>query len=498
MDDAQVEDFGDTRVSLRSIAIVLGIYLVLAAVLPAADDEVYYWTWSKELQWSYYDHPPMTAVLIYLSTAVFGDSVFGFRVPACVASAVVVYVIGRLTRCRLLMLGVLFSPLFTIGAVMMTPDSPLILFWALYLWWLVELQQRLAPEAGAEGSVPKPVKITWGWWTLGGIILGCGVLSKYTMGLIVPATFVSLLLSRRRLTDWISGYVYHGVVSAVVASPILIYNIQQGFEPLLFQWKHAAQTTPNALRSMVEFIGVQILLFGTLPFYLFPWVIKRFLTLCQNPRLRACSCLYALPLAFFVYKSTQTRLEGNWALVCFISFWPLAAVWYDSVRASKFWHWSTASAFLPPAIAVVVIFIHLVSPLSIVPVKLDRIHRQFAVDDATAEVARIIQERGEKIPVFADSYQMTSWLRFHGLPAQQVDGATRPSHFTRPPRRLTNVDRAYVVTNLPLSPILTEGFGLPEVVASVPMQIRGVTEGTLNIRLYQKPNRNPVGQPEVP
>lgn len=82
--------------------------------------------------------------------------------------------------------------------------------------------------------------------------------------------------------------------------------------------------------------------------------------------------------------------------------------------------------FLPPAIAVVVIFIHLVSPLSIVPVKLDRIHRQFAVDDATAEVARIIQERGEKIPVFADSYQMTSWLRFHGLPAQQVDGATRP------------------------------------------------------------------------
>lgn len=486
MDDGEGENFMEERIGLKSIVMILGIYLILAAVLPAADDEVYYWTWSKELQWSYFDHPPMTAVLISLSTRLFGDSIFGFRVPACIATAFVVYVIGRLTQCNRLMLGVLFSPLFTIGAVMMTPDSPLIMFWAAYLWWLVELHQRLTPEGVDASEAPAP-KISLQWWMLGGIILGCGVLSKYTMGLIVPATFVSFLLSRRAISEWLPGYLFHGVVAAVVASPILIYNIQQGFEPLLFQWKHAAQTTPNALRSMVEFIGVQILLFGTLPFYLFPWVISHFLKLCQTPRLRVCSCLYALPLAFFIYKSTQARLEGNWGLVCFISFWPVAAVWYESVRKSNFWHWSTASAFLPPAIAVVVIFVHLLSPLPFVPVKLDRIHRQFAIRNATAEVARIIREQGEAIPVFTDSYQMTSWLRFQNLPAQQVAGATRPSHFTRPPHHLTDVDRAYVVTNLPLSPLLTEGFGLPDLVASVPVNIRGTTEGTLNIRLYQKP-----------
>ena len=476
----------EERIHLKHVAIILGVYLILAAVLPAADDEVYYWCWSKELQWSYYDHPPMTAVLIYLSTTLFGDSIFGFRVPACIASTFVIYVIGRLTECNRLMLGVLFSPLFTIGAVMITPDSPLVMFWAAYLWWLVELHQRLTPET-PETPDAATRETTLLWWLLGGIILGCGVLSKYTMGLIVPATFVSLLLTRRALREWLSGYIFHGVVAAVVASPILIYNVQQGFEPLLFQWKHAAQTTPNALRSMVEFIGVQILLFGTLPFYLFPWVISHFFKLCQTPRLRVCCCLYALPLAFFLYKSTQTRLEGNWALVCFISFWPLAAIWYETVRGSNFWDWSTASAFLPPVIAVVVVFVHLVSPLPFVPVKLDRIHRQFAIQRATAEVAKVIHDQGEAIPVYADSYQLTSWLRFQNLPARQVEGATRPSHFTRPPQRLADVDRAYVVTNLPLPGNLTEGFELPDLIASVPMNIRGTTEGSLNIRLYRKP-----------
>ena len=50
------------------IAGLLAVYLMLAAVLPAADDEVYYWSWARPLQFSYYDHPPLTAYMIRLST----------------------------------------------------------------------------------------------------------------------------------------------------------------------------------------------------------------------------------------------------------------------------------------------------------------------------------------------------------------------------------------------------------------------------------------------
>jgi len=467
---------------LKPFAAILVVYLILAAVLPVADDEVYYWCWSKDLQWSYYDHPPMTAFLIRLSTAVFGDSIFGFRVPACVASVFVLYVIRRLTPSTPLLWGVILSPLFTIGAVMITPDSPLLMFWAAYLWWLVAIHQRLEEST----EPPDGRGVTLGWWLLGGVILGCGVLSKYTMGLAVPTGFVSFLLLRRSTKPWMPGYILHGVVSFLVASPILIYNIQQSFEPLKFQLLHSSQSTPNALRSIVEFVGVQILLFGTMPFFLFPWVIASAGRLCQSPRLRVCACLYALPLAFFLYKSTQARLEGNWALVCFVSFWPLAAEWFVHVPVTNFWRRSAPWAFVLPGLASVVVFVHWLWPLPFVPPKLDRIHRQVAIDTATREVARKIREHGESIPVYTNSYQMTSWLRYQSLNAQQIDGLTRPSHFTRPPRRLTDVDRAYVVTNEPLREEFSKGFGRPKLIASIPVEVRGVQDNVLNVRLYTR------------
>lgn len=472
----------DDKNGIKWSLALLAVYLVLAAILPAADDEVYYWTWSKGLQWSYYDHPPMTAVLIRLSTAIFGDSIFGFRVPACIATAFVVYVIRRLTPCKPLLWGVILSPLYTIGAVIITPDSPLLMFWAAYVWWLVEVHRHLTPAPEASSGSPIPVR----YWLIGGVILGCGVLSKYTMGLAVPTGFITFLVARRAYREWLLGYIFHGIIAFVVASPILIYNIQQNFEPLLFQFKHANQTTSNALRSIVEFVGIQILLFGTMPFFLFPWVVTNCRRLCQDARLRVCTCLYAIPLAFFVYKSTQSRLEGNWALVCFVSFWPVAAEWYRTTDKLNFWRQSTSWAFAPPVLASVIVFVHWLYPLPFIPTKVDRIHRQVALQSATQAVAEKIREHGESIPVYTNSYQMTSWLRFQKLKALQIDQLTRPSHFTRPPHRLTDVDRAYVVNGLPLTEEFAKGFGPPELIGTVPVSVRGNEDDKLKIWLYSK------------
>jgi len=466
-------------------------YLILAALLPAADDEVYYWCWSKDLQWSYYDHPPMTAALIRFSTRLFGDTTFGYRFPACCASALTLFVVDRLTSNKLLVWGVAFSPLLTLGAVLITPDSPLILFWSAYLWWLVGLHERLTPLPRSDSSdVPRlredPPYISVRYWVCGGVLLGCGVLSKYTMGLAVPTAFISLVASRQPLRRWLPGYVLHGIISFLVALPILIFNIGQKFEPLRFQWEHVAEKTPSSLQSFGDFVGVQLLLFGTLPFVLLPWVCWNFRRLCQTPRLRVCACLYALPMLFFIYKSTQTRLQGNWALVCFISFWPLASDWFDTVRQSSSWRWWTAASFLPPVLAVLFLTVHLICPLPVVPIKGDRIHRQIALNAATRAIAEKIQERKEPLPIYTDSYQMTSLLRFQKLKVDQIDQLTRPSHFTRPPHHLTDVDRAYVVTEQPLPESFATGFSKPELVAEVPVDFRSQTDRTLRVWLYSK------------
>jgi 4-amino-4-deoxy-L-arabinose transferase-like glycosyltransferase len=508
----------DERNKLWPFVILFAFYLFLAAVLPAVDDEYYYWCWSKDVQWSYYDHPPMTAALIRLSTWLFGDTVLAFRIPACISSTFAILVISRLTPVKLFVWAVVLTPLFTIFAVVITPDSPLVFCWSAYLWWLVELQRRLNATTTGAGTVASSVALPiesvisdaacktsvkdlttsntlppgvlfqrpWLWWGIGGVILGCGALSKYTMAIAVPAGFLSFLLARQPLRKWLPGYLLHGMIAFVVASPILIYNVEQHFEPLLFQLRHSAERTPSALRSFGDFVGVQILAFGTIPFFLFPWVCYHARSLSRDSRLRVSLSLYALPLAFFLYKSTQARLEGNWAIVCFISFWPLASEWYRTVRSSKFWRWSTAAGFLPPVLSVVAITIHLIWPVPIVPVKADRIHRQIALNMSAAKVADLIRSRGETLPVYTDTYQSTALLRFQSLDARQVADLSRPSHFTRPPRRLTDVNRAYFVGAVPLPPEFCEGFEPPQLLDSVPVIYRGESDRTMHIWLYAK------------
>ena len=463
---------------------LLGFYLMLAALLPVADDEVYYWAWAKPLQFSYYDHPPLTAYLIRASTEIFGDSVFAFRVPACLVSVFVVCVIAHLSRPKSLLPGIVLTPLFTLGAVLITPDSPLLGAWAAYAWWLVEVHRRLTPVSDEPVN---QTQIPWWMWGVGGVILGCGVLGKYTMALAVPAGFVTFCLVWRKWKQWLPGYIAHGVVSFVVASPILIHNIQHDFVPLLFQWRHSMGDSRPGLKPFGEFVGVQLLLFGTLPFYLFPWVLRNFKSLCQNPRLRVCACLYALPMAFFLYKATRAPLQGNWALVMFVSFWPLAAAWYETVRESLVWRRLTASSFLIPAFCVLALSVHLLTPLPLIPVQGDRVTRQYALQETTRQIAATVRDRGEPLPVFTPTYQLTAWLRFQSLDGRQIDQISRPSHFTQHPEHLTDVARAYVVAEYPLTESFAPGFEKPQIIGTFPVVVRGQPVRNFHLFLYSRP-----------
>ncbi|MFO0851204.1 MAG: glycosyltransferase family 39 protein [Gemmataceae bacterium] len=140
----------------RFVCLLAGLaagYLALAGTLPPLDDELYYWCWAQQLQLSYFDHPPMTALLIRASTTLFGDSVLALRLPACLTTLVMLAVVGHLvTRPRELLPLVICTPLFTFGAILITPDTPLLLFWSLYLLWLVKVQERLTPTDGGPAA----------------------------------------------------------------------------------------------------------------------------------------------------------------------------------------------------------------------------------------------------------------------------------------------------------------------------------------------------------
>lgn len=477
---------------LALLALLFAVYTALAGWVPPSDDELYYWCWSKQLQLSYFDHPPMTALMIRASTAVFGDSLFALRLPACLATVAVLGVIGWLTRPRGILLTTVFTPVYTFGAVVITPDTPLLLFWALYLGWLVAVHRRLTPEGGGE---PQPVR--WPWWVAGGVLLGCGILGKYTTGLAVPAGALSfLLIGFGSVRRWMGGYLAHLGMAFAVASPILVYNVQHGFEPLLYQWTHATGSKQTGLKPLGDFIGVQVLLTGALPLLLLPWLAWRWKSLAADPRLRVCACLYGLPTLFFTLKAVGGPLEGNWALAGYLAFWPVAARWYAGLDALA-WKWRIClrlagwCTFLAPAVSVAALGAHLVSPLPVIEPSKDRVTRLNERQKVAEAVAEFCEREGEPLPVFTPEYQWVAVLRFHGLNAEQEPGITRPSHFTQGGQRMADHPAVYYLSNYPLPDGHADGFAPPVVVREFPLDVRGEHYDTYKLWLYRRADRTP-------
>ena len=47
---------------------LIALNMVYNTSLPLLGDEAYYWAWSRQLDWSYFDHPPMIAWMIKAAT----------------------------------------------------------------------------------------------------------------------------------------------------------------------------------------------------------------------------------------------------------------------------------------------------------------------------------------------------------------------------------------------------------------------------------------------
>src|SRR5262245_65165001 len=108
----------------RGFAVVLAAatlaHLALAAWLPPADDELYYWCWANPPQLSYYDHPALTAWLIKLSTLILGDTIFAIRLPACLCSLGATALLARLMPRYGLLAAVLLTPVVLFGGILIT------------------------------------------------------------------------------------------------------------------------------------------------------------------------------------------------------------------------------------------------------------------------------------------------------------------------------------------------------------------------------------------
>ena len=200
------------------------VYFGLADLYP---EEAYYWNYARHLDIGYLDHPPMVAWLIYLGIKVFPDTEFGVRVLAVVSSLATSFFAFRLANLlydrRAAWTSVLLVqalPFFFMSGFMMTPDAPLTACWAGSLYFLARV--IFAHDARA--------------WLALGVCVGLGMLSKYTIALLGPATFLFLCMDRRSRFWWRRLPPYAGgLIAATFFVPVIVWNARHHWASFAFQ-----------------------------------------------------------------------------------------------------------------------------------------------------------------------------------------------------------------------------------------------------------------------
>src|ERR1700747_2227168 len=126
---------------------IIALTLIRLSMLATTDlefDEAHYWMWSERLAPAYFSKGPGIAFAIRASTALFGANEFGVRffspVLAAGTSLLLFYFARRLfaaTAVLWAVIGLNATPIFNIGAIVMTIDSLSIFFWvaAMFTFW---------------------------------------------------------------------------------------------------------------------------------------------------------------------------------------------------------------------------------------------------------------------------------------------------------------------------------------------------------------------------
>ncbi len=426
----------------RAIVIALGACAVLLrlAYLGCVDlfpEEAYYWNYGRHLDIGYLDHPPIVAWLIRGGTIVFGDSEFGVRIGAVLCSAIASIFAYRSARemygrpSALVALALMqLLPAYFLCGMFMTPDAPLAAAWATCLYFLQ--RALLSGEARA-------------WWGAG-IALGIGLLSKYTIGLLVPAVLVFMLidpLSRRwlaRMPPYVAG-----VLALLIFSPVILWNARHDWASFTFQTSQRLAEAPRF--SLHKLIASAFALLGPTAFIALPFVLRgggerspAHGEMAAPRRARFARVFTLVPLSVFGFFSLRHTVKFDWTGVLWIALVPALAHAITAPAAERMPGW-LRGVWVPTALGSLVAYGALLHYLTLGPPQLPYSHDLRVLPVAWRDLggqvdalAREVQETSGASPLVVgmNRYTLASELAFYADDPRRAALTTTSQHLFGP------------------------------------------------------------------
>lgn len=384
--------------ALRKIFwISLGLKLLVAAVLPLTSDEAYYWVWSQYPQLSYYDHPPFVSWLYWL-----GDKVNFYngmvRWPGVLLGHATLALwlkllapfLNQKQRLYWLLLALL-SPLVGGSGILVTPDLPLMFFYALSLFLYFKWER--SPD----------VRISLAF----GFAMGLGFSSKYMM-VLFALSLLPLVLSTPSLRRSLIKSLPWLVVGATLGTlPVWLWNFMHDFASIKFQTAHGLGRKFWKPSWTIEYVLLQVALIFPVILY---WAIK-----AKGQLPKVFHWLAWVPLGFFFFTTFRGYVEGNWPISGYPAILALAVSgWPHNSRSLKL------TLFFWAALIGVALVLILAQPEWSRSFKFKEFH-QF--DNLVAASAQLD-------PLYARSYQMAAKLHFElKRPVFKLKGMNRKDFY---------------------------------------------------------------------
>lgn len=339
-------------------AVVFLLRLIISPLFNLVPQEAYYWLYSEKLDIGYFDHPPMVAYSIRLFTEIFGDTEIGVRFGTMLFSVGSMYLLYKLASAlydqRTAFWAVVFLNItlfFNIHSLTTTPDSPLLFFWLLTMWFFYKALHTKG----------------YGYWILMGIATGLALFSKYSGIFLYGMVGLFLLVSKDHRKTLLTPKPYLALIASFITFfPVIYWNYANGWASFLFQ----SSTRAEGMRQLkVDYFGQLIAsqMYELTPLFFITFIllgIKMYRALKEKASFdKVFIAVFSWPMiVFFFLVSFTSLVKMNWILPAYlILLAEFAWVYKDKIRdKSKSGKWLRSGAVFSLFLIALNIFILIV------------------------------------------------------------------------------------------------------------------------------------------
>lgn len=372
----------------RLFSLLLFVWFLLNVVQSVfteiGNDEAYYWAYAQQLDWGYFDHPPMVALVVKIGTLLAGNTTLGVRLFVMLMQVLFLVILFRLTQVEHSRqnIGLFFVVAFSVVMLqaygfIATPDAPLLFFTVLFLWSYSCFLQTGYSLKGA---------------LLMAFCMAGLMYSKYHGALVIMLVILSNMKLFRKPAFYLSVLIAIGLYL-----PHLLWQVNNDFPSLKY---HLVERSKGFRWSYFpDFLINQLPVFN--PFTLGAGVYVFFRKKNADLFERALKFFFAGFLLFFTLWNFKGRVEPHWTIAAAVPM--IILIVREAVENKKLrnYLWKVVA---PSLILLLIARIFLM--VDILPLRTEW-------HGDKQRVADLLAVAGERPVVFTSGFQMPSKYRFY-------------------------------------------------------------------------------------